>query len=673
MISDSPPLRNRSHIPGGQPPPAKMKITSGSTTSRPSRRHNSCCNSGSAWRDRRSIVRAAVASLPLIILFRSIRYFKPSFRNVARNVHNGDGVISLEPIDTLSTVPLGFSLDLPKKLLGSSIEIYLDSRLISSIHGDGGGGGGRERKLNFGTCDVGDRGENPLKHSFTLGRGELEKMTSVFLEPGGHLVEIHRRRKGDDLLTPYAKFAVTSHSPPELTVGGGPSLSSILFWRRSSPYEDAYNLALREVGKNIACDHFVAGAGWSQLWTRDTSYAAELGGALLHPEATRRSLESSVEEYEYDGRKLVWLQDNCGHFGGWPNLSDAIVGVRGAWSLYLVTGDKEMLSWAYDVTKNSLERAERDVFEHQSGLFRGCSSFLESNSGYPEKYKFDGGLVGKTKALSTNMLYYSGYKLAAKMGTELGLAGEPIQELEDKARLLKASIQRRLWSPSNNNYAYFEDENGMLVETAEGLGISLALLDFEDDERNDMILESTHTTEHGVACLWPPFNYSADVWEWKISNHYHNGRLWPFVQGYWAMAAAQHKHMALLADALKSLTTLSQRGNTFAEYYELNATFPQERRSQLWSATGYLSMFYHGIFGIRLEPDGIRFSPMKPIDMFDDTIHLKNLRYRGMVLNIHLVGSGTTIKSFELNHEKKSDAFIKSNEVGIIDVDISLK
>ena len=103
-------------------------------------------------------------------------------------------------------------------------------------------------------------------------------------------------------------------------------------------YENSYKLALKEIGQNIACNHFVAGTGWSQLWTRDTSFAAELGAALIHPQVVQKSLMASVEVWE--NGENVWLQDKCGHFGGWPNLSDAIVGVRGAWSLYLVNGDK---------------------------------------------------------------------------------------------------------------------------------------------------------------------------------------------------------------------------------------------------------------------------------------------------------------------------------------------
>lgn len=253
-----------------------------------------------------------------------------------------------------------------------------------------------------------------------------------------------------------------------------------------------------------------------------------------------------------------------------------------------------------------------------------------------------------------------------------------------------------------NNYAYFEDEYGLLVDHTEGLGSALALLEFDDDERNDMILKSTYTTEYGIPCLWPQFKYSAAVWEWRVARHYHNGRLWPFVQGYWAMAAAHQGRDDLFSEALKGITALSEKGqsqavcilglccdfflttvfllslcssegNTFAEYYNLNGTYIEGRRSQLWSATGYLSMMYHGVFGVRMELEGIRFSPMKPKDLFPaPTIDLKELRYRGMILNIHLHGHGTNIVSFEVNHSKKNDAFIASDATGNFDVDITL-
>ena len=65
------------------------------------------------------------------------------------------------------------------------------------------------------------------------------------------------------------------------------------------------------------------------------------------------------------------------------------MGVRGAsWPLFLVTGNTEFLAWAYQVTIASLQWAEEEeeALDRDTGLFLGCSSFLESNSGYPEEY-----------------------------------------------------------------------------------------------------------------------------------------------------------------------------------------------------------------------------------------------------------------------------------------------
>ncbi|KAL3763872.1 hypothetical protein ACHAW5_000418 [Stephanodiscus triporus] len=613
------------------------------TLSAPRRRDSASFEKRKIDVQRPLILRVTVVLFALIVVFHMLlRYIRPP-------ILDGD-ILLLDPIEILSTVPVGFGLDLPKNL--SALKIFLDSRLVSTISKAALSANNDGHNFNFGTCDIKDHGENDVlvNHTFSLGQGVLDERKMTFLKPGNHVIDIQGRN--DSGIIHYAQLALKVNSPPELILG-----SSTI---QRSRYEIAYKLALKEVGTNIACNHFVAGSGWVQLWTRDTSYASELGASFLHPQVVMKSLMDSVEVWK-DGKK-VWLQDTCSHFGGWPILSDAIVGVRGAWPLYLVTGDKEFLSWAYQVTKASLQRAEEEALDKDTGLFLGCSSFLESNSGYPEKYASEGALVGKTKALSTNMLYYSGYKYAAKMGQELGIVDASIRDLEEKASLLKATIQRRLWSASLNNYAYFEDEYGLLVDHTEGLGSALALLEFDDDERNDMILKSTYTTEYGIPCLWPQFKYSAAVWEWRVARHYHNGRLWPFVQGYWAMAAAHQGRDDLFSEALKGITALSEKGNTFAEFYNLNGTFPEGRRSQLWSATGYLSMMYHGVFGVRLELEGIRFSPMKPKDLFPaPTIYLKELRYRGMILNIHLHGHGTNIVSFEVNHSKKNDAFIASD------------
>lgn len=289
----------------------------------------------------------------------------------------------------------------------------------------------------------------------------------------------------------------------------------------NTDYDKAYQLALNEVELNIENGVFIAGAGWTQLWTRDTSYAVELGAGLLHPHMSQISLRKSTESYK-GSHNIVWLQDSCGHFGGFPDLSDAIVGVRGAWYIYLITGDRQWLKWSYEVTRKTLVRAEDHVYDPKTGLFKGCSSFMESNGGYPQRFRLLGKLVGKTRALSTNLLHFAGYDMAAQMARELKQNQTEIKMLEDKAGTLRKQIRSQMWLKDRGYYSYVMDENDELMEQMEGLGESLALLDgFETDPfRIQSIFNNTYRTPRGLPCLWPRFNNTIR----DKFDSYHNGR-----------------------------------------------------------------------------------------------------------------------------------------------------
>ena len=229
---------------------------------------------------------------------------------------------------------MGFTINVPKGL--GALEIYLDFKRISSStspateNNQNNEHSNNNFHVDIGTCDISDHGENIRKHAFSISDGGMGDMKIIYPKPGNHVIKIMQQgNKDNQQPIPYAQMKLKVNSPPEL----------ILTSSSSSSYENAYKLALEETGCNVAYNNFVAGTGWSQLWTRDTSYTAELGASLLHPNVVKTSLMASVDVL--DNGKKVWLQDKCGHFGGWPNLSDAIVGARGAWSLYLATGDKE--------------------------------------------------------------------------------------------------------------------------------------------------------------------------------------------------------------------------------------------------------------------------------------------------------------------------------------------
>jgi Mannosylglycerate hydrolase MGH1-like glycoside hydrolase domain len=434
----------------------------------------------------------------------------------------------------------------------------------------------------------------------------------------------------------------------------------------SPPCDQAYNKARRVIAADVKDGKFLAGQNWAQVWTRDTSYSTELACALLHPDVAKTTLLGLTQAV--DGIGDCWYQDRCGHFAGWPNLTDAIVGAAGLWSLYEVTGDRELLRPLYDRTMRSLQRAERDAFNKELGLFSGCSSFMESDSAYPKAYADNGPKLAKTFALSTCLLYYKGYLVAASAGESLG---EDVRPLRQKAARLKDAINRHFWLPEKGYYAYFIDEQGALNPRMEGLGEAFAILTgVASPQRAKQILASTPTTPWGFPCLWPQFD------EWKsyktdFAHYYHNGMIWPFVEGYWAWAASSAKDAPTFGRELAALIKLSENNDTFMELYHPEDGKPDGSPRQLWSASGYLSMIYHGLFGMNFEPDGIRFEPVVPATYSE--LVLSDVMYRQARLKITVHGNGTKVREFRLDGQKQGKPFFAGTRAGEHQVEIEMK
>ena len=433
-----------------------------------------------------------------------------------------------------------------------------------------------------------------------------------------------------------------------------------------SACDQAYQKARQVIAADVKDGQFLAGQNWAQVWTRDTSYSVELACALLHPDVSKTTLLGLTQSVAGIGE--CWYQDKCGHFAGWPNLTDAIVGASGAWALYLVTGDRDLVRPIYDRTVRSLKRAEQDAYDPKTGLFRGCASFMESNSGYPKQYAMKGDMVAKTCSLSTCLLYYRGYLVAAEAGA---LLGEDVRPLRAKAAKLKEAINSRLWLPEKGYYAYFLDENGALNPRMEGLGEAFAILTgVADKQRGKQILRSTPTTAWGLPCLWPQFEEWRD-YKRDFAHYYHNGMIWPFVQGYWAWAASELGDARVFGRELDALIRLSEKNDTFMELYRPEDGKPDGSPRQLWSASGFLSMIYHGLFGMAFEPDGVRFAPVVP-EQFQQ-LTLSNVKYRDAQFGIVIKGSGTRVRQFKLDGKAQRKPFFPASSKGPHEIEILMR
>jgi hypothetical protein len=451
------------------------------------------------------------------------------------------------------------------------------------------------------------------------------------------------------------------------SMAASPDAADTLVFRCGTPsYDRAYEKARRVIASDVKDGAFLAGANWAQVWTRDTSYSVELACALLHPDVSKSTLLGLREEVEGIGE--CWYQDKCGHFAGWPNLTDAIVGAAGAWSLYLVTGDKDLLRPVYVRTVNSLKRAERDALNKDFGLFGGCSTFMESNSGYPKMYAMKGPLIAKTHALSTNLLYYRGYVVAARLAELLGEENQPYRE---KAQKLAKTINERLWMPKEGYYAYFLDAEGKLERRMEGTGESLAILyGVADATKADSILRHTPQTAWGFPCLWPQYPEWTD-YKKQFAMFYHNGMIWPFVQGYWAWAASERKNADVFGRELDAIVKLSEKNDTFMEFYHPEGGEPGGSPRQLWSASGFLSMIYHGLCGMNFEENGIRFAPVVPRSL--QQLSLSRAKYRDCTLKITISGHGTEIARFTLDGKQQAEPMLDGALRGEHEIEVQLQ
>ena len=296
-------------------------------------------------------------------------------------------------------------------------------------------------------------------------------------------------------------------------------------------------------------------------------------------------------------------------------------------------------------------------------------------------------------ALSTQCSIYQGYVLAARMQQELGL---PVDgTLREKAALLEAAINKHFWREDAGIYRYLVDPFGGSNQQ-EGTGNAFAILfGVASPEQTKRILANMHITPQGIPWIWPVYpRYASD----DPMTFAQRNNIWPHVNGPWADAAASAGRVDLFALELKQAADRACRANQFVEMYHpvtgeiyggiqegrtmrsgaamrafiaarlggdgettpenLAKLFPAVAGKEginLWqscgrntfSATAYLRMVLHGLCGLRLETDGISFSPTIPAGMSPVAVY--DLPYRRAVLEIHITGEGQTVRQITVN------------------------
>ena len=443
---------------------------------------------------------------------------------------------------------------------------------------------------------------------------------------------------------------------------------------------DAFKLAVQTMDINTRRGILAAGGDYGGEWTRDISINSWNAVNLLRPQVAEKSLWS-----------VTINKDTIGH-----QYWDKIIWVLGAYDHYMVNGDKTFLAQAYKCSANTMKQLEQTTFDTKYGLFMGGSVFNDGIAAYPEPiYEPNNFLSGvldhkgsyHTKCLSTNCVYLGAYQALAKMNIILNGEREITDSYNKKAAVLKANILKYLYNSDNNTFSYLIDQNGMVHQYQEGLGISFAVIfGVINGEKAKKLISNAVVSKFGITSITPDFTrYS------KEKPGRHNNIIWPMVNGFYARAAISSGSYKSFTHELFSLTHLAlddDKGDyDFREIYNPYSGIPDggyqawgkeypnyhwaSCKLQTWSATAYISMVINGLIGMKFSENAVSFSPFLPKGI--NLLKVSDIKYRNSNLDISIKGSGNIISSFMVDGKKQLNHSIASTLKGTHSINIVLE
>jgi hypothetical protein len=412
----------------------------------------------------------------------------------------------------------------------------------------------------------------------------------------------------------------------------------------------------------IPCDCFETGEKWHYVWTRDLSYAADLGLGLLDPQRVRNSLLFKLSGWRdgvgkapqvagtSDGLQIV---QDTGSGGSWPVSTDRITWAFAAEEVLKSLPQSERQAFAATALKalsNTIENDRLAAFDASTGLYTGEESFLDwRDQSYASWIPGDLASMASSKALSTNVGHYKALTLAAQIAREQGDKARAVR-YEGWAKELKRAINKRLWLDDAGMYSSLTAGHfdGAPMHKFDWLGQSLAIITgVADDKRARSILASYPHGPMGAPVIWPQ-QLDMPV--------YHNRAMWPFVTAYGLRAAALGRNVAVADAAYDSLMRGAALNLSNMENLEwlsgqsvlLDEAHPQligpviNSKRQLWSVGAYLGMVVRNVFGVSTTREGIVLAPFVTgklrggVFAATDEAALYNLRLQGHAINVRL-------------------------------------
>ena len=322
----------------------------------------------------------------------------------------------------------------------------------------------------------------------------------------------------------------------------------------------------------------------------------------------------------------------------------------------------------YPIVRQSAQDDEQNARDPATGLMRGESSFLDwREQTYPRWMQPAD--IYQSENLGTNAVHYQARVVLAQMAVRLGDAPAAAR-YQQQAVALKAAINQHLWQADRGYYGQclYGRTSLALSPRAEALGEALCVLfGVAEGERAQQVVSQTPTTPFGISCLYPQIPGVPP---------YHNDAVWPFVQSFWALAAARAGNEQAVLESLAAIYRpaalfLTNKENFVAGNGDFAGT-QINSSNMLWSLSGSLSLVYKVLFGMQYQDERLVFRPFVP-QALQGPRRLTGFPYRRAVLDIEMQGFGHEIATITLDGQPLPDAAVPASLTGRHAVRIQLK
>ncbi len=280
-------------------------------------------------------------------------------------------------------------------------------------------------------------------------------------------------------------------------------------------------------GSPIPCHCFETGLKWPYVWTRDLSYATDLGLWRFDAARARNGLEFKLSGVRVPtAPQGLYVMQDTGSGGSWPISTDRVVWFLAARHLL---DDRKFADKVWLALRDTLAQDRQYAFDQAFGLYRGETSFMDwREQSYPAWTADNVRFIAQSYALSTNVLHYQALQLAATLA-EAHQDATAANDYRTHAAALKQAINTHFWRADRGMYMSYIGGDGTPVDSYDLLGIALAVTSgVADGERARQTLANYPSWPAGSPVMWP---------ERSDQPIYHNRAIWPFVSAYALRAA----------------------------------------------------------------------------------------------------------------------------------------